>query len=303
MNLGVVLVAGLQNDPNVAAVLDALEQRRATYLFWNQRDLLNDCAFRIQHGKVDGAILAGNELLNLTSIVGAFNRLSEIELTPEFQNATDNVARHAMFANWVFGQWLEIAPIRVINRGTANDPNSAKAFQAQQIRHYFPIPDTLVTNDVEQARAFWNEHGRVVYKSCSGERSIVTELDSNTLESRAEALKSCPVMFQQYIEGTDIRVHVVGEYTFATAVVSTATDYRYDSEASWVAINLSNDYKAACVALSSALGLELAGIDLRITPSGEIYCFEVNPSPAFSVYEDQTGLPIADTIAKSLMGY
>lgn len=302
MNRGVVFVAGLQNDPNVAAVCAALEQRGATYLFWNQRNLLNDCAFRVHHGKVEGALLVGDELIDLTSVIGVFYRISEIELAPEFQGASDLVAHHAMSATWILGQWVEIAPIRVMNRGSTNESNSTKAFQAQQIRHHFSVPETLVTNDIEEVRVFWNQCGRVVYKSCSGERSIVTELDSHILESRGETLKSCPVMFQQYVEGTDIRVHVVGEHTFATAVTSTATDYRYDSKASWRAIDLSDDLKAACIALSHVLGLELAGIDLRITLSGEIYCFEVNPSPAFSVYEDQTNLPISDAIAMYLMG-
>ena len=96
---------------------------------------------------------------------------------------------------------------------------------------------------------------------------------------------------------------MVGQDVFATAVTSSATDYRYDGEAKWAATDLPNEYKERCVALSQALGLELAGIDLRITPLGEVYCFEVNPSPAFSVYEDQTGLPIADAIAKHLMRY
>jgi D-alanine-D-alanine ligase-like ATP-grasp enzyme len=48
------------------------------------------------------------------------------------------------------------------------------------------------------------------------------------------------------------------------------------------------------------MGLELAGIDLRIRPNGEVVCFEVNPSPAFSYYEERTGLPIAAAVARHL---
>jgi D-alanine-D-alanine ligase-like ATP-grasp enzyme len=46
--------------------------------------------------------------------------------------------------------------------------------------------------------------------------------------------------------------------------------------------------------------LHVAGIDLRRTPDGEWYCFEVNPSPAFLYYETATGLPIAAAIARIL---
>lgn len=301
----VVLVAGLPNDPCVAAVTGALKKRGATYALWNQRNLLNDCTFLVQHDNLEGMLLVGDNLIELTSIAGVFNRISELELTPEFRSigAEDPIARHALSANWILGQWFELTPAPVMNRGSTNESNSTKAFQIQLIRNYLPVPDTLVTNDVEHVRAFWEEHRRVVYKSCSGERSIVTELDEQTLAVRAPALASCPVLFQQYIEGIDIRVHVVGSEIFATSVVSRSADYRYDKNALWRAIDLPTEYAPACVALSQALGLELAGIDLRITPSGDIYCFEVNPSPAFSVYEDATGQPIANAIAEHLMGY
>jgi D-alanine-D-alanine ligase-like ATP-grasp enzyme len=49
------------------------------------------------------------------------------------------------------------------------------------------------------------------------------------------------------------------------------------------------------------LRLPVAGIDLRRTPQGEWYCFEVNPSPAFAYYEAATHQPIAEAIAGLLM--
>jgi D-alanine-D-alanine ligase-like ATP-grasp enzyme len=50
-----------------------------------------------------------------------------------------------------------------------------------------------------------------------------------------------------------------------------------------------------CIDLARTLDLPVAGIDLRRTPSGEWYCFEVNPSPAYSWF-DLDGR-IATTIA------
>jgi glutathione synthase/RimK-type ligase-like ATP-grasp enzyme len=48
------------------------------------------------------------------------------------------------------------------------------------------------------------------------------------------------------------------------------------------------------------MGLGFAGIDLKITPDDEIYCFEVNPSPAFSYYESNTGQRISEGVAAAL---
>lgn len=63
------------------------------------------------------------------------------------------------------------------------------------------------------------------------------------------------------------------------------------------------DTQEKCVALTRGLGLAFAGIDLKVTPAGEIFCFEVNPSPAFSFFEANTGQPIADSLARHLAGY
>ena len=41
--------------------------------------------------------------------------------------------------------------------------------------------------------------------------------------------------------------------------------------------------------------------DPAIAPDGRYYCFEVNPSPAFSYYELDTGQQIAASIAALLM--
>ena len=62
------------------------------------------------------------------------------------------------------------------------------------------------------------------------------------------------------------------------------------------------DLAARCVRLTVALGLPVAGIDLRRTPDDEWICFEVNPSPGFTAYEEVTGQPIAAAIADLLLG-
>ena len=55
------------------------------------------------------------------------------------------------------------------------------------------------------------------------------------------------------------------------------------------------------VALTADLGLEFADIDLKITPDGEVYCFEVNPSPAYTYFSGQTKQPIPEALARHLL--
>lgn len=297
-----VLLFGYDHDPMVKAVRASLERIGADAASWSPRDLMNDCAVNLDPDGVDGAALIGDRLIDLDTITGIFNRQSNVELTPEFRSLDpdDPIAQHALAASDRASAFCDLAPCVVMNRNAPNGSNSSKPFQSLLIADFFFVPRTCVTNDYDTAADFCERIGRVIYKSCSGERSIVTELEPGQLEDKRHALASCPVQFQERIDGRDMRVHVVGGATFATEIHSRSADYRYDRNADWRAARISDDVAAAAVAVTRKLGLELAGVDLRFSDDGRVFCFEVNPSPAFTPYQDATRQPISDEIASQL---
>jgi glutathione synthase/RimK-type ligase-like ATP-grasp enzyme len=67
-------------------------------------------------------------------------------------------------------------------------------------------------------------------------------------------------------------------------------------------MELSDSLVQGCLDLAADLRLPFAGIDLKLTPDGRVYCFEVNPSPAYSYYESNTGQPISLALARYLAG-
>ena len=166
------------------------------------------------------------------------------------------------------------------------------------------IPETLITNDPVLVRDFYNQHRRVIYKSISGVRSIVKDLTVADFE-RLEQIRWCPTQFQAFVPGSNVRVHVVGQEVFATRIETNMTNYRYASrqggETKLIAAELTDDLSDQCVRLAEALGLAFAGINLKITPEGEVFCFEVNPSPGYTYYEGHTGQPIAMGVARYLI--
>ncbi|NES70769.1 MAG: RimK domain-containing protein ATP-grasp, partial [Okeania sp. SIO2D1] len=96
---------------------------------------------------------------------------------------------------------------------------------------------------------------------------------------------------------------VVGEDVFACAISSAADDYRYAGVADTPEIfncRLPKNIENKCRLMAAEMELSLAGIDLRETPEGEWYCFEVNPSPGFTYYQQETNQPISNAIAKLL---
>jgi glutathione synthase/RimK-type ligase-like ATP-grasp enzyme len=200
--------------------------------------------------------------------------------------------------------WAEVTPALVINRPSAMASNGSKPYQAALIRASgFDVPDTLVTTDPAAALAFRERHGTVIYKSVSGVRSIVSRFGDSHL-ARLEDIANCPTQFQEYVAGTDWRVHVVGDEVFAAQILCDRDDYRYSARAGGVtdirAGTLDPDFALRCRELASALGLQVAGIDLRRSDAGRWVCFEVNPSPGFTFYQEETGQNISACLAQLL---
>ena len=195
----------------------------------------------------------------------------------------------------------DVANALVLNRPSAMQSNHSKPYQSQLIEEQgFRVPETLITTDISAAHRFWKKHGEVIYKSISGNRSIVSKLHEEHAE-RMNNLRWCPTQFQRRIRGVDYRVHIVGTRLFASQILSEAVDYRY-SPACIEACELPDDVAERCLRLSQVLDLNLAGLDLLKTPEGEWYCFEINPSPAYSYYESATGQLISLAIANLLAG-
>lgn len=297
-----ILVYGRPDDPPLARTLKALQDARASYVLLAQTALASE-GLRIEVGPqgVSGMLFIAGQPVALDRICSVYARPLELP-----SRTTDPAgARRARLLHEQLFEWLDVASALVINRPRAMQSNASKPLQMQLIGAAgFTVPETLVTSDEEQARAFWRKHGRVIFKSASGIRSIVQELDERTA-ARLPRLSALPVQFQAYVPGVDVRVHVVGNQTFAAAINSSVIDYRYaareGAEAKLTALELSEVVRVRCVILAAQMGLPLAGIDLRRKPDGEYVCFEVNPMPAYTYFEACTGLPIARAIAELLI--
>ena len=304
-----ILLCGIPTESPLALVRDRLDEIGADYLVLSQRRFAGlPFRFRISAGCIEGEVTVDGRSHRLEDVVGVYARLMDYRRLPEVtaDGAGPGVATAAAAWSEAVSRWCEITPARVVNRMAAMGSNTSKPYQAQMItRRGFLTPATLITTDPERARDFVEAHGRVIYKSISGVRSIVREVGPDDL-SRLNQIRHCPVQFQGFVEGRNVRVHTIGGDVFATGIQTDVTDYRYaqrqGGETALDAVELSDDVAAQCLALAQDLGLPLAGIDLKVTDSGGVYCFEVNPSPAFSYYESQTGQPISASIARYLSG-
>lgn len=310
-----IVVAGIPDERPMARVIAALESLGARHHVLDQRRFA-DIALDVHiadGGALDGRLTIGANTLSLPSIEAMYLRLMDDRHLPGIDDLLPAHAtrQRCRRLHELLQGYADHAPGRILNRPRHCASNHSKPWQTQAARAAgFAIPDSLVTNDPELARAFiegaWADGGDVIYKSVSGVRSIVQRVQPRDLE-RLHLVRWCPTQFQRFVQGVDLRVHVVGNEILAARIESDATDYRYASRESCsepriVATTLDDATQERCLALASRLALPLAGIDLRQTPQGTQVCFEVNPSPAFSFYEAHAGLPIAAAIARHLVG-
>lgn len=289
------LLLGLPEDPPLAAVHSALLARGASCLLVDQGEIERFVVELHAGASLDGAIVC-------EGMITPLQELQSVYLRP--YNLRSDEPSSSVARPWTVEEalllWADAAAPIAVNRPSAMASNSSKPYQLDLIRrHGFSVPETILSTDPDFVRQFWQRHGRIIYKSMSGVRSIVTQLTPER-ESTLEDVASCPTQFQRYVAGVEHRVHVVGERVFACRIISEADDYRYSSESATVQCELPPEIQQRCLALAHGLGLLVAGIDLRCSAAGEWFCFEVNPSPGFTSFELPEEGAIADAISTLL---
>ena len=195
-----------------------------------------------------------------------------------------------------------------------------KPYQLQVARKLgFSIPSTLISSDPIAIKDFFlNHEGDVIAKPvrsgyievANGSFGMYTrKLTTEDIQFLEMALP-CPIIVQKEIpKEFDIRVTVVGRKIFAVAI-----DSQTDPEAQidWRRTEnpdlphqihkLPVRLKNLIISLIHELDLSFAAIDLILTPEGEYFFLEVNPSGQWLWVEDKTGLPISDAVADWLEG-
>jgi len=196
-----------------------------------------------------------------------------------------------------------------------NDPHAEEAarrklVQLEAARHAgLTVPRTLVTNDVEAARAFVRScrRGAVVKSLSSLREGGHTRRLSADDPQLAERLRVGPAILQERVDGLDLRVAAVGGKLFAMSLDARAGGDPDDVRVDWDRVSvtarpvrLPAPVARAIRALQRRLGLTFGAIDLRLRRGGEHVFLEVNPSGQWLHQEAATGQPIAVTLARLL---
>ena len=211
----------------------------------------------------------------------------------------------------VAGLWAAL-DLTWVNRPEVDEAAHHKPYQlAVAAELGLPIPRTLITNDPGEARRFAEERGaeQVVYKTFLATEEHWRETRILRPEELAllDRVRLAPVIFQELVPAeADIRVTVVGDRLFATAISAApggyALDYRMDlAGASFVPTDLSPGIADGLRALMRRLGLLYGAIDLRRTADGGYVFLEINPAGEWLFVEERSEQPITDAVAEFLI--
>jgi glutathione synthase/RimK-type ligase-like ATP-grasp enzyme len=186
----------------------------------------------------------------------------------------------------------------VINRPTAAAAaNYSKPYQLRQMAAAgFLVPRTLVTNVETAALRFIRDlGGRVIFKGVSNVKTVPQVLRVPHL-GQLSRLANCPTQFQEFIAGDDFRVTVAGSAVVATRVVGGRPDFGGVTGPA-----LPDEVLERCRRFTAQQGLGISGIDLRLTPAGSVYAFELNPYPLYTYFESDARREITGHVVRHLL--
>ncbi|WP_020620292.1 ATP-grasp domain-containing protein [Paenibacillus daejeonensis] len=177
----------------------------------------------------------------------------------------------------------------------------AKPYQIEALRQAgIPVPETLVTSSRDRVLAFAQSR-QVVYKPVAGGAHCRLLEPEDLVPERLDTLRHAPAIFQEYIQGRDVRVFVLdGKAIAAFELESDEVDYRLGGQGIR-AISIPDEIASMCVAACSRLNLLFSGVDLKRRPDGSYVLIECNPSPMFEGFDRHAVEPIVTTLARYLL--
>jgi|SRR6185369_7860486 len=195
------------------------------------------------------------------------------------------------------------ARISVLNPPLRDRSNFSKLFHAAELASIagWRTPRSCLTSDPKVARAFISScTGGVIFKGASGAKTWATRYERSLHESRLDdLLPSCPVLFQECIDGPDVRAHAIGDSLFAESIASTKLDYRMTRGNQYCTIeSIPSEIRTGSLSLQRQSQLPFLGIDFKIDrATGEWFFLEANPMPGYEGYDRRAGGAISEAIA------
>jgi hypothetical protein len=238
----------------------------------------------------------------------------EHDVPPEYMEFTHDAYEYGVKALYdLLRDKFWMSPFRSIM--TANN----KVLQLELAREVgFSVPATMLTNNPSDAISFRDEFQYIVAKSLAfspvkvGDDlySFYTTRISPDNEIDFSGLPVSPTLFQEEVQDKiDVRVTIVGDEIFPclirpTKSVEGEVDWREGIMSDEVSYQVFHDFPeemaSKCVEMVQKLGLSFSAMEFALDSEGNYWFIENNPNGQWAFIEEETGMPIAESIAELL---
>ncbi|PFB88611.1 ATP-grasp domain-containing protein [Bacillus thuringiensis] len=293
-----ILFIGLSSDKTIIHAVSVAKKLKYSFLFFDLKKFLTEGEYFWDSKRSEGYIGYSDIQIKFpnTNISGIYARPILL-----FNQELEEVKHEMSHRLNILLEILSNVDILTINRPYRDHSNSSKMYHTHLLgKCGFKLPYSILTNDEEEAKKFISSKEKVVFKGSSSEKTIVS-LYTQELSSRLKFLYNSPVLFQEYIEGADVRTHLIGSELFSEKIESEGVDYRYQKETNQFSnINIPNDIVEKCFAYQKLSELHFIGFDFKITNSGEYIAMEANPMPGYDGYDRRANLEISKVLLEML---
>jgi glutathione synthase/RimK-type ligase-like ATP-grasp enzyme len=325
--VGKVLILTQEQDAHVPPVEEVLRRQNAEIVRFN----LSDFPERIQvaaqvNDGWQGTLLYQDQIIMLETIQSAWCRRPQQYRAPQEYSypVREFLEREAYrgFLGLLLDPSTSAGPFWVSRRDRIQaaelKPAQLAAAQALGLR----VPKTLITNDPAAVRSFFHEEcqGRMIAKVVS---KGVLDPDGLYLSGEARFLHTNVVqpehledldgvrvtahLFQELVpKALELRVVVIGRQVFAVEIFSQASERtkvdwrRFYPDLSYGVHQLPQEIEQKLLQLVRQFGLQFSSADFILTPLGDYYFVELNPTGQFLWTAPKTGLPMAEAMANLL---
>lgn len=276
-----LLVVGGESDPNTRRIADQAALRGVRFCVADTDDPKTS---RIGWNFDDAALTIGDREFAPSAIFARHNVFRAT--SPAIHSAIREYA-----AAW--------PRVNILNRRTLGANNSKSANLRTAAAFGFDVPATMVT-DGRGPLAVTDPHAWIT-KPLLGGRHTIPALG---LAEAVEAGERPGMHFlQQRLDGTNVRVFVVGGQTFAFEIRTERLDYREVDDCEVVFVPTPAALVRPCIALADRLGFDYCAIDLRGRESDDdLHFLEINSFPMFVRFDTASENRVADRILSVLLG-
>lgn len=317
-----LLIVSNKTDLATDYLILKLREKGIKFFRLNTEDYLSvwDVSFFLDSSGYSAFIFTNSIKINLTHISGAYIRQPRLP-TLSIHDADADFARReigeSLRALWRYIDddiWLN-APHNILR--ASNKPEQLKIAQ----RLGFHIPQTFIGADMLALRDFCHsvtgdvivkavKHG-FLYDGHQAKVAATQKINKDNLEDLINYAKLPMIVQERIHKKCDIRVTVIGEKLYATAIYSqeyeeTAVDWRladhYKISLKHESIELPSAICDLCIVITKYFKLKYSAIDLILSKDGQYYFLEMNPNGQWAWIEQLTDYPIRDAIIEALLG-